>query len=341
MVCIHFKMDVYEPLSAVSTGADAHVDADVKLVLRDLWCLPDTPTRLPCSNPCSLMRADLPTLRTQPYVVGAKTDGVRFYLLLSYLTLPGMVEKEYAVLIDRAFRAFQLELDAPPALYEGTLLDGELVVQDGALTFVAFDVVASAGFAFRMQVHSKRLAELSRVLSLMTCRGLKMEAKPWLPLTPASVRRLFMSDSPIPSDGLIFVAERKQLVPGMQRDMFKWKPAEANTIDFVRSGGSLLLAGDLGLQDAGAAVNVLPVDPWPPEYAEEGIVECECAVSRGHWVASPRKRRRDKSSPNSVRVAIFTLQNIDENITAVELIDLAADKVGGGAKAERARAAAV
>ena len=324
-------MSVYDVLSRVTKHVDTDVENDARVVLRDLWCLHGTLTRMPCTNPCSLLRNDFATLRTQPYAVGAKTDGVRFYLLLSYMCLAGGKEREYALLIDRAFRMVEVELSAPPALFEGTLIDGELVVDGDSLLFVLFDLVASAGFAFRMQVHSKRMDELAKVAQQLRVDVLRLQLKQWLPFTPPSVRQLLVpsasaaAERALPADGLIFVAERKQLVPGMQRDMFKWKPAEQNTIDFLREGGGLFLAGERGLEDAQHAVNVRPIDPWPAELNQDGVVECECTARCGVWQARPLKMRLDKHTPNSVRVAILTLQNIDENITVHDLMDLAAE----------------
>lgn len=314
---------VYEMLRQhVSSEMMPDVEEDAKLVLRDLWSLHKVPTRLPCTNPCSLMRSDLGTLATYSYRVGAKTDGIRFFLLFAHLVDDQDREHEYAVLIDRAFSMFPVHvLHAPPAIFEGTLFDGELVKHGDALTFVAFDTVASCGYSFKSRPHSERIAELSRILPRIFTASVAFDVKPWLFLTPEAVYQLTQQEQVYNSDGLIFVAESKELVVGMQRDMFKWKPASLHTIDFTKRGPDLFLVDGQSLVDARSSLGVVPspASSWSAEY-ENSVVECTCHRGPdGTWVARPLKPRVDKRDPNSIFVARLTLQNIEEDITAEEL----------------------
>jgi hypothetical protein len=118
----------------------------------------------------------------------------------------------------------------------------------------------------------------------------------------------------------------------MQRDMFKWKPATHHTIDFMWKNGALLLNDRGAHVEASIYLNIHPAGDasWPSRSHLPVIMECRCTRSRGRgrasgekhttWTAHPLHVRMDKSEPNSVRVAAFTLQNIEENITVDELV---------------------
>lgn len=328
----HSTDAVYELLQA-DACVRPDIQHDAKLVLRDLWSLRRVPLRTPCTNPCSLMRSDLTTLVSQPYSVGAKTDGIRFFILFAALVNEGSEEEEdeeYAVLIDRAFNMFAVRmLHVPPAVFQGTLLDGELVRSgQGGLTFVAFDAVASCGFSFKTRRHSERVAELRRLMPHLFLASVTLSVKPWFPLSASAVQQLTSAapgeDGAPQSDGLILVAELKELVVGMQRDMFKWKPAALHTIDFLRQRDVLYLA-DGSSHVSAATLNIVCAPSWPVDHAD-GVMECTCTFEKGRWLATPFKRRIDKTEPNSVHVARLTLQNIEEDITASELVQMLAGK---------------
>lgn len=320
IVIVVMQAAVYELLRRGEVRAE--VQEDAKLVLRDLWSLAKVPLRLPCTNPCSLMRSDLGTLLRQRYKVGAKTDGIRFFLLFAHLVNDDDTEEEYALLVDRAFTMFPVDvLRASSSLFEGTLLDGELVRRGDSLTFVAFDTVASCGFSFKSRPHSERVAELHRLSSQVMLACVSFVVKQWLPLSPHAVQQLTAESGTqeYESDGLILVAELKELVVGMQRDMFKWKPASLHTIDFLKQGADLFLVDGTSFQSA-AALNISRSPLWLPD-SPDGVMECHCVKvdTTGAWHAVPLKPRVDKAEPNSVYVARLTLQNIEEDITVQEL----------------------
>lgn len=82
----------------------------------------------PSPNPVSISMRTLREMRPDEYVVAEKTDGVRFSLLLCRDHLG----RNTCVMVDRACRKYEVRVCAQAALFDGTLLDGELVYEYGA-----------------------------------------------------------------------------------------------------------------------------------------------------------------------------------------------------------------
>jgi hypothetical protein len=293
--------------------------AEAKSLLAQLWGLQHPPTRLPCSHPCSIMRADLPTLWQNEYRVGVKTDGVRMFLLMGWMLKDGE-EHEYAVLIDRAFRMYDVLLEAPMDYYSGSLFDGEFVVSaEGENVYVAFDIIASNGYDLKASPHSERMSVLSSVFANITVVDppLRCDVKEWYPLS----RGPTLAASGLPSDGFILVAEHGRLHVGMQRDMFKWKEVSHHTIDFLYGEDGALHVSRNGTSEPALLHGiVLASDAAVPAPTErDAVVECSCVRVGDVWHATPRLVRTDKMYPNDVRVVLLTLQNIEEAVGAEEL----------------------
>ena len=309
--------DAYVRLGAAEPPGSADA-RDAMELIRQLWELPRAPRgAVPAPNPVSLLRANMRDLRREEYMVSAKLDGTRYLLLLGENETTG---EPYSFLVDRAATVLRVRVDVDdPALYQGTLVDGELM--PACRTFVAFDVVACGGLDCKPLDYAARLAQLRALLPRLRVReegagGLAV--KPCAPLRQAA---RVAAQSPWPQDGLIFMPVRQPVRHGMHRGMFKWKPH--HTIDFelvVTDGGpDLRYAGkhgprliatlDLALRAAPAAA-LLRRAPC--------IVECSvCLDTRRVQILAARP---DKSTPNFERTVRLTLQNMRENITHDELV---------------------
>jgi hypothetical protein len=117
---------------------------DIKKQIALFWGIHHKLTHNPAPNPVSLTREHLSLLQNESYVVAEKSDGVRYLLLISKFS-DG--QRPFAVMIDRAFKMYQIEIFAPHYVYRGSLFDGELVwdKKTNCLKFLIFDVVAYAG----------------------------------------------------------------------------------------------------------------------------------------------------------------------------------------------------
>lgn len=131
---------------------------NVHRAVKDMWGFKQLRlSNFPCSNPKSLMRAEIPRLHNEDYHIGLKTNGVRMFLYMGThavqsahvatpplsesesesgsepvnVQVPGVMLLPFSVLIDRAFKMYEVDLDVNPLndvmYFRGTLFDGELL----------------------------------------------------------------------------------------------------------------------------------------------------------------------------------------------------------------------
>lgn len=316
-------MDTLQPI------CDELLVDDVQYSLRHLWGMSTItsnrkPFRVPCTNPCSIMRDQLRGLSEKVYKVGEKTDGVRFYLLASFYSDPRQgdegQEEEYAVLVNRAGHMYRVDMSGPADLFAGTLLDGELCVHDDNLTFVVFDAVACNGYTVRHQTHSMRIQTAESVMSAMVTPSLTLTLKTWYPLAEAVNVWMRAKEN---CDGLILVPEQRPLEYGTQPDLFKWKPGNSHTLDLIFNGRYLYAWGD---DDCKHIVADLHDCVFHPDASSVPVNQvCEFALIpdsevKQRWIVKLVKTREDKLHPNSLLVVELTIKNIQENILVEELI---------------------
>ena len=136
-------------------------------------------------------------------------------------------------------------------------------------------------------------------------------------------------------DGLIFTPVNTPIKIGTHETMFKWKPRNKNTIDFlVKKEKTVETAGcvpgafvyKLYIQDKGKHIfeSSIPIDRIKDyKWLKNGdIVECMYVTwEDGPLWWKPLKKRTDKTFPNSRRTFYRTLVNIKENIMMKEFLD--------------------
>jgi hypothetical protein len=106
------------------------------------------------------------------------------------------------------------------------------------------------------------------------------------------------------NDGVIFTPVDEPVRMGTHRTLFKWKPFDRITIDFLVKDGGFFIQHEgkmLKVQDFGDG---------------DGIYEC--FYDGVKWI--PEKKRTDKSHPNNKRTYERTMINIQENIKFCELV---------------------
>ena len=262
--------------------------------------------QFPGPQPISIERRHFPILRENEYVVCEKTDGQR------NLCVCTMFEgRKLCVLINRNQEMVYVPLNVLRTMFAGTVLDGELV---GEL-FMVYDCVISAGVSCMNQSLLERLAAAEVFVNGI----MKLKKDPVVfkmkTFWPLKGFKGFPDPFPYKTDGIVLTPVRDPVRSGTHETMFKWKPRDSNTIDFLLQRKC---PGTWGLyvQEKGRMYieSELRDDEVPPAAVEGSIVECQYI----HWESprwwSPVQIRTDKKHPNNRRTFYRTLINIAENI---------------------------
>jgi hypothetical protein len=188
----------------------------------------------PAPNPVSLRRKDLQLLAHQAYMVGEKSDGVRYLLWLSRFSRGSAAGEPFSVMIDRALRIYQVQVTASSLLFEGTLFDGELVRDDrGPLKFICFDLIRHKGRSLLDKDFNVRQQVIALLLPL-DCMTSDKNGVSSNDEHMVFCRKQFVDIAFLPtlanqekhheSDGLVFMPVKEGICHGTQRNFFKFKP---------------------------------------------------------------------------------------------------------------------
>mgnify|MGYP001291231940 CR=1 FL=1 len=332
------------------------VVAQVKKYVVGSWPVIKDPNNFPGPQPISLERNDITKLMKYPYAVCEKTDGMR-YLLVS-LNIQGSSSSSYqsTFLVDRSFRVYTAGpgLWSCVSVFDGTILDGEVVRESstGTYTYYPHDCIIRAGVAtagenFRERYeHSREVSVLWRkddpTRNLVGILDLRFKRV----YNIKNLAQLLEKGAEHDVDGLVFTPIGLPVQTGTQHSMIKWKEPTKHTFDFeVKINGQ---RADLYLYDsmsytkyktiskrtpigkkffskfdaliAESKMTTLAIDETSNEPARKKYI-IECVLEDKEYM--PLKLRDDKNRPNSIRTIEKTLLNIEENITLMELIELA------------------
>ena len=301
----------------------------------------------PGSNPCSIARADLPTLQRGTYSVALKSDGVRYALFLttrptSTPETPGPV----ALLIDRARNMYEVEVLAPEDYFaKGTVLEGELVWRqpdERLMHLLIFDAVCIKGESLMQRAFHERLAaatrcgrsseELAQLSSTeeLETRTAELDAIVLVHFQPALVRRAkrfvdlehvtrvweCRAEAEHRVDGVILQDAQAAYVIGTAGDAaFKWK--ELHTVDLAGPRDALRANdGPLGRSLHDRRVEVIPSKI---EDGEGVLAEYHVSVDDETVKLMAMRTRPDKKTANSLRVVRAKVQDAMEQISIQEL----------------------
>jgi len=274
----------------------------------------------PGSQPISIEYRHFDILKSSPYVVCEKTDGVRFMMLVFMFD-----NKKKTIFVNRALEMFDCPLNFRKLVYDGTIVEGEMYGD----TFMMYDMLMSCGKIIGDQDFLTRLDHMEKFKKMLM--SLKYD-----PVKLALKTFHLMSDFEefmdkyLPTvqqeiDGLIFTPINDTVKTGTHETMFKWKPRDKNTIDF-----QLKRRGDvwrLHVQERGKLVFESELrDEWVPLKArewlkEDAIIECQYMFQDSPMWWKPVALRSDKTFPNSRRTFYRTLVNIREDIAMVDFLD--------------------
>lgn len=238
-----------------------NVTSDLKLMLCKLLNSPKPSKTFPGSQPVSFQHSDIQEkLMAQDYYVCEKTDGLRVLMLILLNPVTGeqgcfMIDRENNYYLINGFRFPKLPSKRKEELLEtlqdGTLIDGELVIQKNPMTklselrYLMFDCLAINGRSLISSPTSSRLAHLGKEF-FKPYYDLRSYYPKHCSTFPFKISMKHMDFSyelvkvaksldklPHMSDGLIFTPVKSSYTLGTKDSLLlKWKPEQENSIDF-------------------------------------------------------------------------------------------------------------
>ena len=240
---------------------------------------------------------------------------------------------EMCVRQQKLSKCFQFQLHCKSSVFDGTILDGELYGD----TFLVYDTVMIEGTVVGHLDLMKRLDAARGVMKsiiYMKSDKFRLKCKTFHEMRDFGK---FM-DEYLPTvqqkvDGLVFTPVNEPIRLGTHETMFKWKPQEQNTVDFlmkwepsretpgfkpgrptwrlyVQEKGKLYLEGEI-----------------PPDKADDipilengAILECMYMERDTPMWWKPLLKREDKDYPNNRRTFYRTLVNITEDIKMTDFL---------------------
>lgn len=246
--------------------------------------------RFPGPQPVSIEKKHIPLLKRVPYLVCEKTDGVRHFLVC----FTDSEKRKICALVNRSFEYMIYPLTVP----RDTVLDGELL----GGTFIVHDAMWIQGEDVRQKKLTERLGKVQKLVkTILPIQKLRVVCKNMIPYS--EMKHLKLGEH---NDGVIFTPVDEPVRMGTHRTLFKWKPREKITIDFLIKNGKFCIQHEGSFLKVQEDVN----------FKSEGIFECFYDGVR--WI--PEKIRTDKSHPNNKRTFERTMINIQENIKFCELV---------------------
>jgi len=229
-------------------------------------------------------------------------------------------DKKICALVDRSQNLYLLPLRVPTNLFQGSIFDGELVKDDtdSKWYFMLYDCLVTANIHvshLNIRARIQNCEAFASGITKLAKDPVIVKAKKYWDNFEEFLEQVF----PYKTDGIILTPVNEPVRSGTHETMFKWKPRDTNTIDFlfkrrnqdlwgmyVQEKGQLIFESELLIKDA------------LPGTVDGSIVECQYI----HWESprwwKPLLIRTDKTHPNNRRTFYRTLKNISEDIQLIE-----------------------
>lgn len=296
----------------------------------------------PGSIPVSLMRSDIKQLydASNYYVWSWKANGVRFLLVAG--TFGG---HRLILLVNRARQIFLVPLTVPAMLFDGTILDGELVrTRDGGFVFLVYDAIMTCGVSCGEYAYLIRLQNAGLLIRALGVQNGLFEIRVKPVYGPTQIADMLEHVLPFLDheiDGLIATAVEPPVQPGQTNTILKHKRDTDHTIDFLVSatahhdtvqldllaakgggqGCSLWATTHLhsatGVGERLGLGNELHSATELAAAMNGRIFECRYNAETQQW--DPELLRADKTAPNKVSTAWKTWQNVCERLSLLHL----------------------
>lgn len=287
--------------------------------------------QFPGPQPVSIERKDFQRLKTYEYFVGVKNDGIRYIMMF----VRDKTNKSLCILCDRNLNFYTVDLVGDEAIYNGTMFDGELVKNGDSYTYIIYDAVILCGNRINRNHFSSRLAEIDccvkTLLSPIKTNFIEIETKTFYKLNDF-VNFLEHYETVTNKDGIIFMPDSLPVLNGTQFSMFKWKPSDKHTVDFLMREGddNNLSAYVYHHQKLTKFANIKYSSEEGKDFIDkyhsldnsqnECILECLFVKEKQNF--TPVLVRQDKNYPNGLRTVERTLFNAEEDIKITEFASL-------------------
>lgn len=287
----------------------------------------------PAPQPVSIEKKDFNKLEQYLYYTSLKLDGVRFLLYL----IKDKNDKNQAILVNRALNFYIISLETDDIVYNGTLLDGELIFNKTSKTweFSVHDALMLCGNKINKLQHSIRLSDtkycLESFITYNNSSTFDIKVKEFYPFSEFNYFINEIYNKSENNDGIIFMPENLPVISGTQYSMLKWKPHDKHTFDFlIKENNNGMEAhvfhmGNISLfanihKNTVDGDNFINLSKNLKNYKNECIIECYFNKDKNNFI--PFLVRTDKTHPNSLRTIERTLFNITENIQAVDFKEI-------------------
>lgn len=283
------------------------------------------PPFFPGPQPISIERKHFPLLKKDDYFVCEKTDGTRIALVCLVVN-----SKKYTVTVDRAMRMTPVNFNMPRSAYDGTILDGEMVTtRNGKTHFMIYDGVVVGGATIKAMTLKNRIAKIDYFIKgiMRTDKDpfvIKMKTFYGLAGIKHLIMKLKHDDFPYANDGIVLTPIADPVRMGTHETLFKWKPREKNTVDFLVKLRADHTIG-LYIQERGQLVfssQYTPTPAWAAAMKDNMIVECAYNLTEWPRRWEPLNVRTDKTHPNNRRTLSRTMVNIEEDIQLSEFLKI-------------------
>jgi hypothetical protein len=276
----------------------------------------------PGPNPVSIDREDYAKLRSQPYFLAEKTDGVRFaFLCCDYKDV------HVCAIFDRGMTPYLTPIkNMPRSMAQGTIFDGELAWDSTSQrwTFLIFDAVVACGIDISNLKFSERLEAASLALESYTpsfADPAEIRIKKFTRLSPMCVAEHAAHIECMGNrhliDGVVLMPEIDPITYGRHNNLFKLKTK--HSIDFVVKNGKLCVYDENAKRNKIMGVATGPLVNLATEGA---IVECvldpASSTKSNKWIVE--SLRTDKKRSNNLLTYTKTLLNMREKLTLADIV---------------------
>lgn len=274
--------------------------------------------RFPGSLPANLLESDLEMIqKSSSYRVLWKTNGIRGLIFMTIWKDPkSKISHRLCLFINRSLQMFSILVETGNQnLFKGTIFDGELVLNQktNRYEFQIFDCLAFEGQVLRKKPYFERISQLASFLkSIKGCATFDWVQKSFI----CKQADLQTSPTNFATDGFILIDTMRPYYSGQDQFLFKWKPVEHTTVDFLVN----ICASDLGaiiklfLIDSNRrfkqVISFSRSNEWNYLACHERIVECY--LKNGKWV--PIHIREDKPMPNNISTFERTMKGIQQDL---------------------------
>lgn len=290
---------IWKRVDMIPLDVTTDLAACVKTFIHQVWKSRDV-NMFPGPHPVSIERKHIPLLTQTPYVVCEKTDGTRFFLVCIRHN-----DKKYAVFVNRAMNMYIVQATMPPnTIVDGELIEKNFMIYDGII--INNEYIGDLNFIERL----KKTEMITKGPVIQG--GIRLKMKTMWKISQLS--ELSKKKFEYETDGFIFTPVNDPIRMETHETMFKWKPLERITMDFMMKEYKMYVWD----RRHGGYIFIQNFPQNSHMYKDDHIIECK--FKNNEWI--PLKIRQDKCYPNNRRTYIRTMVNIQENIKIDELCQL-------------------